>query len=303
MYITIILILSMLVVFLCIYIYQTKEKVKKMNLILENILDGNLDRRLIVKDHSKLSQTYFIINKIVTKYKEEIMTLQQSEKTYKQLITNLSHDIRTPLSSLMGYLGAIEDGIVIEAEKEEFFKLSYEKASILKNYIDTLFEWLKLESGEHMFHFEKKDIYELSREIMIEWIPQLEQRQIEYQIAIPDKETELLLDENSYRRILNNLLQNAMMHSQANKIKIEIQETKEKIFVSVEDNGIGISEIDLPHIFERLYKCDSARNGKGNGLGLAIVAELLKANDGSIQIVSKQGEGSTFIITFSKNKK
>lgn len=303
MYLTIIIILIILVAYLCIYIYQTEKKVEKMNLILKNILEGNLDRRLIVKDHSKLSQTYFIINKIVTKYKKEIVTLQQSEKTYKQLVTNLSHDIRTPLSSLMGYLGAIEDGIVVESEKEEFFKLSYEKAIILKNYIDTLFEWLKLESGEHIFHFEKKDICELSREIITEWIPQLEQNQIKYQITIPDKEIELLLDKSSYHRILNNLLQNAMVHSQANKIKIEIQETKEKVSIYIKDNGIGISETDLPHIFERLYKCDLARSGKGNGLGLSIVAELLKANNGSIQAISKQDEGSSFIIEFSKNKK
>lgn len=303
MYLTIIIILIILVAYLCIYIYQTEKKVEKMNLILKNILEGNLDRRLIVKDHSKLSQTYFIINKIVTKYKKEIVTLQQSEKTYKQLVTNLSHDIRTPLSSLMGYLGAIEDGIVVESEKEEFLKLSYEKAIILKNYIDTLFEWLKLESGEHIFHFEKKDICELSREIITEWIPQLEQNQIKYQITIPDKEIELLLDKSSYHRILNNLLQNAMVHSQANKIKIEIQETKEKVSIYIKDNGIGISETDLPHIFERLYKCDLARSGKGNGLGLSIVAELLKANNGSIQAISKQDEGSSFIIEFSKNKK
>lgn len=274
-----------------------------MNVILQDILQGNLDRKLIAKNTSELAQSYLIINEIVAKYKTEFTNLKQSEKAYKRLVTNLSHDIRTPLSSLMGYLNAIEDEIVTGEEKEEFIKLSYEKTIILKEYIDTLFEWLKLESGERIFKFEIKDICELSRELIGEWIPQLEQNQIEYEIDIPDTEIELLLDAGAYYRILNNLLQNVLTHSKADSIKLEIYEDEEKVYVNLSDNGIGISEKDLPHIFERLYKCDCARSGKGTGLGLAIVSELLKANKGSIYVESKQGEGSSFIMTFQKNKK
>ena len=188
MYFGIILILFLIVIVLSFYIYQSRKSVQRMNYILEDILNGNLDRKLIAKNHSELTQTYFMINEIVKKYKEEFVNLKQSEKIYKQLVTNLSHDIRTPLTSLMGYLDATKDGIVIGEEKEEYLKLSYKKAIVLKNYIDTLFEWLKLESGERIFDFQRLDLCELSREVMIEWIPQLEQNQIEYQISIPDRE-------------------------------------------------------------------------------------------------------------------
>lgn len=303
MHFGIILILILVVIVLSFYIYQSRKSVQKMNYILEDILNGNLDRKLIAKNHSELTQTYFMINQIVKKYKEEFVNLKQSEKTYKRLVTNLSHDIRTPLTSLMGYLGATKDGIVSGEEKEEYLKLSYEKAIVLKNYIDTLFEWLKLESGERIFEFQRLDLCELSREVMIEWIPQLEQNQIEYQISIPDREVELLLDESSYRRILNNLLQNVLIHSQANLIKLEIHEIQERVCISLVDNGIGISRRDLPHIFERMYRCDSARSGKGNGLGLAIVNELVKANKGRIYVESKVEEGSSFILEFQKQER
>ncbi|MBE5960535.1 MAG: HAMP domain-containing histidine kinase [Lachnospiraceae bacterium] len=302
MYIGTLILLLLIVIILALSIYQSKKKVKEMNLILKDILEGNLDRKLLVKDHTELSETYFIINEIVAKYKEELVNLKQSEKTYKQLVTNLSHDIRTPLASLMGYLSAIQDGIVTGEEKEEFLKLSSEKANILKDYIDTLFEWLKLESGERIFEFERTDIGELSREVMGEWILQLEQNQIEYQIRIPEEEIELVIDAASYRRILNNLLQNVLIHSHADLITLEVREAEENVYVSLTDNGVGISEKDLPHIFERLYRCDVSRNGKGNGLGLAIVMELIKANKGSIHVESKEAEGSHFLIKFSKNK-
>lgn len=301
MYLGVLVMLILIIVSSFFYIWQSRKKVQRMNVILEDILAGNLDRKLIAKNHSELAKTYFIINEIVAKQKRELVELRQSEKKYKQLVTSLSHDLRTPLASLMGYLSATQDGIVIGEDREEYLKLSYEKAITLKDYIDTLFEWLKLESGERIFHFERIDICELSREIMSEWIPQLEQKQIEYNIEIPEQEIYLILDESSYRRILYNLLQNLLIHSQADKMKLEIHELEEKICIILKDNGVGISQKDLSHIFERLYKCDSARNGKGSGLGLAIVNELIKANNGRIHAES-EGEGSAFIVELPRSK-
>ena len=102
---------------------------------------------------------------------------------------------------------------------------------------------------------------------------------------------------------LNNLLQNVLIHSQADLIKLEIHEIQDKVCISLVDNGIGISGRDLPHIFERLYRCDLARSGKGNGLGLAIVNELVKANKGRIHVESEEEEGSSFILEFQKQER
>ena len=165
-----------------------------------------------------------------------------------------------------------------------------------------MFEWLKLESGERIFNMEQIDFCELSREIVSEWIPQLEQNGIEYEIQIPDQEMNLCMDVSSYRRIINNLLQNLVKHSHADKMILEIHEFEENVCIMLKDNGVGIAEKDLPHICERLYKCDGARSGKGSGLGLAIVSELVKANQGKLVVESKIGEGSSFLVEFSKNK-
>lgn len=302
MELAIIIILLILLVFSFYSQWKHRKKVQEMNSILEDILVGNLDRKLVVKENSELAKTYYVINEIVAKQKRELVNLKQSEKTYKQLVTSLSHDLRTPLASLMGYLGATQDGIVTGEEREEYIKLSYNKSIMLKDYIDSLFEWLKLESGERSFDFERVDICELSRELMSEWIPVLEQHQIKYGIEIPEQEIDLFMDESSYHRIVNNLMQNLMVHSMAHQMDFKINEFNEKVYITITDDGIGIDEKDLPHIFERLYKCDSARTGKGSGLGLAIVHDLVKANKGKIRVESKPGEGCSFSVEFSKSK-
>lgn len=301
MYIVIIVVLILVTVGLLYHMMQMKKRLQGVNQILDEIAEGNLDRKLIARDASEFSSLCCKINEIVSKYKSEIEDLQQSEKTYRQLVTSLSHDVRTPLASLLGYLNAIRDEVVEGEEKDEFIKLSEEKAVILKYYIDTLFEWLKIESGEKIFYFEKTDICELMREIVVQWIPQMEQNNVGYEIDIPEQEIELLLDESSVRRIMNNLMQNVFTHSKTKEVKIGILDTEENICIYVQDYGVGIAEKDLPHIFERLYKCDSARSERGNGLGLAIVSELVKANQGKINVTSRLGEGCCFTIEFPKS--
>ena len=269
--------------------------------VLKEIEDGNLDRKLIVKENTKQGEMCYRINQIVSNNKQQLMRLEQSERTYRQLMTSLSHDVRTPMASMMGYLSAVCDDVVEQEEREEFLKLSLEKAEVLKQYVDTLFEWMKLESGEQRYEFVRVDINELTREILVEWIPQFEQQQMDYDIDIGEAELWVSLDESSFRRILYNLIQNVFQHSQSKKIAFSILDKEDQVELHVKDFGIGIQEKDLPHIFERLYRCDTARSGKGSGLGLSIVAELVKANGGTIRAESTTAIGTTFVITFIKN--
>ena len=175
-------------------------------------------------------------------------------------MTSLSHDVRTPLTTLIGYLDAAHKGIVSGKDRDD--------------YIET------------------------ARDILIDWIPIFEGKQIAYNIDIPEKPFRVRLDTDGYMRILNNLIQNVISHSRADKIEIALTKKNHNMEITVTDNGIGIEKEDLKHIFERLYKCDKGRSEKGSGLGLSIVHQLVEKMNGTITAESTQGNGTTFILLF-----
>ena len=294
---TIIIILVVAVLGLVVQQYSTKKELKKAADVVKEISDGNMERRLIIGEKSPAADLCYMINDIVIQSKEELTKHKQSETAYRQLITNLSHDIRTPLASLTGYLEAVRLMIVNEEDRERYIEISHEKALDLKYYIDTLFEWLKLESGERIYHFEHINIFEYLREIAVDLIPQFEKADMNYDINIPEEDLTILSDKSAIRRITDNLTQNALIHSRASLVKIEMRKLEDRIFIEISDNGIGISETNLPRIFERLYKCNAARGVSGNGLGLSIVKELVKGLTGDITVKSKKNQGTTFYVS------
>lgn len=172
----------------------------------------------------------------------------------------------------------------------------------MKQFVEHLFEWVKLDSKEQAFHFVSLDFFELSRNIMADWIPILESHGLSYEIHIPETPCIVSVDVNAYTRILNNLLQNVLVHSQGTQVTLCIQEIKQQVQVSLSDNGKGIAPQNLPHIFDRLYQCDSSRNANGNGLGLAITKELIHALKGTILANTTPGMGTEFLLTFPKTR-
>ena len=157
-----------------------------------------------------------------------------------------------------------------------------------------------LDAGEQIFHFELCDLNELSRNIMADWVPLLESHDLTYEIEIPETEYMTRVDSTAYTRILNNLLQNILTHSDARQVSLTITETEQQAKIMLADNGKGISAADLPHIFERMYQCDHSRAAKGNGLGLSIAKELVSVHKGTITAASIPGAGTTFTIMLPK---
>ncbi len=276
--------------------YKTKKELKKATSVVEDIAAGNMDRRLIINENSPAAPLCYTINGIIIGAKNELSRHTQSEKTYRQLVTSLSHDIRTPLASLTGYLEAIQLDLVSGEDKERYVEISHKKALDLKYYVDTLFEWMKLESGERIYCFESINIFEYLREIIADLIPQFEGANMKYDVAIPEKNFTIQTDASALKRIVDNITQNALAHSQASLIKIEARKLENKVMLQISDNGIGISETQLPHIFERLYKCNTARGVSGSGLGLSIVKELVRGLAGEINVHSKENQGTSFHV-------
>ena len=267
---------------------------------LTDIKGGNLNRRVLVRESDLTKQICYGINEIAMSSQSRLIRQKQSEQAYKRLMTSLSHDVKTPLASLVGYLEAVESKMVTGAEQEEYIRVATEKACHLKDFVTALFEWVKLDAGEQIFHFELCDLNEVSRTIMADWVPLLENHNLTYEIKIPEPEYMTRLDLTAYTRILNNLLQNILTHSAAGQVSISVTETGRQAKIMVSDNGKGISASDLPHIFERMYQCDHSRSARGNGLGLSIAKELVRIHNGNITADSVPGDGTTFTITIPK---
>lgn len=281
-----------LLVFL--FVRQRKQLEQMFNILMENKNGDN--RKVFVKGNGVVSEIGFEINDLISTYNKELSQQKKLEQVNKELLTSLSHDVRTPLTSLLGYLDALESGIVDGAEKEEYIKIARKKAYDLKRLVDTLFDWFKIDSKEMKLSMQDTDICELTKEIVIDWLPTLEQKEIIPKIEIPDEEWMVELDIDAYKRIVSNLIQNAVEHSGCSHLKIAVKQDNDMISIIIKDNGIGIAKDKLPHIFERLYKGDRARSKYSSGLGLCIVKELMEMQGGRVAVQSNVGEYTEFII-------
>ena len=292
----------LMIFYLLAKLLRVQNQITQIKNVLDDLQSGNLNRRILTRSGDMTRQICYGINKIAMDNQSRLIQQKQTEQAYKRLMTGLSHDVKTPLSSLVGYLEAIENHLTEGKEKDAYIHVAAMKAEHLRQLVEALFEWVKLDAGDQIFHFESLDLNELTRDIIAEWIPVFENNGFTYEINIPENEYLTRVDPNAYTRILNNLFQNAISHSNGDWIKIYATETEREAVFHITDNGKGIPAEHLPYIFERLYQCDPSRTGKGNGLGLAIAKELVTAHGGTIYASSVPGSGTEFILTFPKTR-
>lgn len=282
----------------CFIVWKTKKQLALISEALADIKAGNGNRRILAGEHELMSSVAFEINEVVISYENKLALLWQAEEANKLLMTSLSHDVRTPLTTLIGYLDAVHKGIVTGVDRNSYIDSARQKAYDLKEYVDILFDWFKLNSNEFAMDVRPVEAVALTRSILIDWIPILEDKRINYTFDIPEQPFQVKLDPDGYIRIINNLMQNAVTHSRADKISLTLSEQHGNMMILLADNGIGIERADLEHIFDRLYKCDKGRTSKGNGLGLSIVRQLVEKLDGTITAESELRKGTSFILRF-----
>ena len=254
----------------CFAIRRVKKQIAEITDALIDVKNGNGNRRILSATNELVAPLAYEINEIVVSYESRLSTVRQTEETNRQLMTSLSHDVRTPLTTLIGYLDAAHKGIVTGKDRDDYIETARRKAHDLKEYID----------------------------VLIDWIPIFEDKQIDYNIDIPEQPFRVKLDTDGYMRILNNLIQNVISRSHADKIEIILSKQEKNMQIRLADNGIGIEKEDLKHIFERLYKCDKGRSEKGSGLGLSIAHQLVEKMNGTITANSTQGTGTEFTLLF-----
>lgn len=275
---------------------RVKRQISEMTDALSDVKNGNGNRRILAKTDDIAASVAWEINDIVKDYENRIAALCRAEEANRQLMTSLSHDVRTPLTTLIGYLDGACKGIVSGREREVYIDSARRKAYDLKEYIDVLFDWFKLNSDEFAMTTQKVEVAELTRNILIDWVPVLENEKIDYRVEISQQPVWAELDVDGYTRVINNLVQNVIAHSHAGCMELRLfsEEGAAKIILS--DDGVGIEKEDLQHIFERLYKCDKGRSGKGSGLGLSIACQITEKMGGRLTADSTVGKGTVFSL-------
>ena len=275
-----------------------KNRLREISSTLDDISAGHINHKILARPDEITAAICYQINGIVSCYQNRLIELEKAADTNRQLMTSLSHDVRTPLTTLLGYLDAVHKNMVNGQEREDYIETARKKAHDLKEYIDVLFDWFKLNSNEETISMEPHEIAELTRNLLKDWIPVFEEKALDYDIDIPQSRLMASVDIDGYTRVINNLIQNVIAHSGASKIEIGLFVKSENINISVADNGTGIPAEDLKHIFERLYKCDKGRSEKGSGLGLNIVWQLVNKMGGRISAESEPGKHTVFTVTF-----
>jgi signal transduction histidine kinase len=265
---------------------------------VKRVSNGNLHTRLLANDDHLVNEVIFSINEMIEQLERVQIERLKSETARKTLLSSISHDIRTPLTSIIGYVDALKDDIATsEAEKRHYLHIISKKSSGLKHLIDELFHLAKLDADEITMKSELLDLAEIARETVIEFLPELKKAEIELKVRIPDQQCFILADRLSMVRVISNLLKNAIQHGKAGKlIGIELTETERNYQILIWDKGPGISDADLENVFERMYRGDQSRNlsNGGSGLGLAIVKSLVEKNNGEIWVESIPWEKTMF---------
>lgn len=286
------------VLFLSVRLRRIRKQLSDMADALEDVRNGNGNRRILADPNQPTAPLAYEINDIVRAYENRLSQLRLTEKTNRRLMTSLSHDVRTPLTTLIGYLDAAVKGVVSGQEREDYFRTARRKAYDLKDYIDVLFDWFKLNSDEFVLALRPIETAELTRNILIDWIPIFESRGIAYTIEIPDEPVPAALDSDGYTRVLNNLIQNAVAHSRADYIGMRLVKRTHDLVFTLSDNGVGIEKDALAYIFTRLYKRERSHSDNGSGLGLSIARQLTEKMNGRISAESRVGEGTSFTLVF-----
>ena len=304
----IILLLVSAIAFTWLYqsIVQPLEKLKRAAV---NIKDGNLDFNVITDTEDEIGEVCIAFEEMRIKLKDQIEVSMQYEKDNKELLSNISHDLKTPITAIKGYVEGIRDGVADTPEKmDKYIRTIYNKATDMDKLIDELFLFSKLDSNSMNYSFAKLNLKDYFEDCVDDISLDLESRGISlaYYNHVPE-DTIIIADPEQLKRVINNIVGNSVKYMESGRrghIGIFIKDEPEFVQIEIQDNGKGIAKKELPHIFERCYRTDASRNSSkgGSGLGLSIAKKIIEEHGGKIWANSVEGEGTTMSFVLRKYK-
>ncbi|OJF75738.1 MAG: hypothetical protein BKP49_10685 [Treponema sp. CETP13] len=282
------------------FFYQTK-RLRRLSLAVKAFEEGHYDYRIHLKGSDEITDLGRAFNTMAESIQKGIQQLQIAEQERSDLITNISHDLRSPITSIRGNLETILlKGLkVSDSEAQNFLKVSIKSVSSLQKLIEGLFDLSKLESGQATVNKEDFMLAELIQDVTLKLTPLAQKAKITLKAVKPEEAFIVNADIGMIERVLSNILENAIAHTPPNgKIEINCTKTDTNVIIQIADTGTGIEDTDLPHLFERFYRADKSRSPKipGTGLGLAIAKEIITLHNGKIKAESPLEGGALFTI-------
>lgn len=274
------------------FLLLTRGKIRYLEQITRTlgvISEGDLSARIPVLTGDELGMTAQAVNEMAHKLSTAIEEERRLEKAKNDLIVNVSHDLRTPLTSVMGYLGLIEDMPKDDPRLKEYAGIAHTKCKGLSALIDGLFEYTRLTDAQMVPRRAPINIGELLEQVVLGFIPALNDAGMEYRLRFTDERCMVDADPTLTMRVFNNLVQNAITHGVEGKaVDIELGRKEGQVWVRVVSYGKTIPAEELPHVFEKFYQADrsSAAGSRGAGLGLAIAKRIVEMHGGSIGVGS-----------------
>ena len=283
--------------FFVVYYFSQKIMIKplgKINCVADKISKGEVDKRVYIQSNDEIGELAKSFNLMAE-------SLEKIEENRRQFISNVSHEIRSPLTSIKGFISGILDGVIPKEKEQYYLSLAYDETQRLTRLVNDLLDLSAIEAGQLKLRIEEVNINEIIRLTVIKFEQKIKEKKLKADVCLQDDDLYVVGDKDRLIQVVTNLIDNAIKYSdEGENIEVKTKVKGSKVYVSVYNSGANISEEDMKHIWSRFYKADKARSSKvSTGLGLSIVRSILTQLGEDIWVENKQ-QGVMFTFTLKK---
>ncbi len=301
------LVVPVIVICLVLWIYHSiVTPIHMLQVATQNIKNGNLDFEVEVHNKDEIGELCKDFEEMRIRLKDNAEEKLRSEQQSKELISNISHDLKTPITAIKGYVEGLIDGVADTPEKQnKYLQTVYSKAIDMDHLINELSFYSKIDTNKIPYTFSRLNVVGYFEDCAEDLSRELEDEHIgfSYQNYVDDS-VQMIADAEQIKRVINNIVGNSKKYSDKadTKIHMTIKDVGDFVQVEIEDNGKGIAAKDLPYIFDRFYRTDASRNSSkgGSGIGLSIVKKIMEDHGGKIWVTSKEGIGTVMYLVLRK---
>lgn len=273
---------------------------KTLRQAADNLREGDLDFQIMACDEKELDELSQSLESVRQRLKTAAVAEATAQEERGLLMANLSHDLRTPITAIKGYVEGIQDGIANTPEKQRhYLDIVYHKSLLLEKLVRNMSDFSEYELGRMQYHFEYVEMSPFLQDLSEEYQADVGRNGMSFTSQIPRGHYVVTADRSKLKRVLDNLISNAIKYGRPQgEIALVAEEYEKGLVIQVSDNGKGISTQALRHVFDSFFRADSARTSSvpGSGLGLAICRSIVDSHHGKIWLTSEEGEGTRAFI-------
>ena len=301
------LVVPIIVICLVLWIYHSVvTPIHMLQVAAQNIKNGNLDFEVEVQNQDEIGELCEDFEEMRKRLKDNAEEKLRSEQQNKELISNISHDLKTPITAIKGYVEGLMDGVADTPEKQnKYLQTVYSKAIDMDRLINELSFYSKIDTNKIPYTFHRINVVGYFEDCAEDLGRELEDEHIGFKYEnFVDVSVQMIADAEQIKRVINNIVGNSKKYSDKSEkeIHMTVKDVGDFVQIEIEDNGRGIAAKDLPYIFDRFYRTDASRNSSkgGSGIGLSIVKKIMEDHGGKIWVSSKEGVGTTMYLVLRK---